>query len=216
MPIPLPRLFVTGTDTEVGKSVVTACLAAPFHGSAHAAKIVASGVEVPPGEDATLLGFAAGHPPEVFATFRAPLSPQRAAALEGRAVDVAQLSTWLRSRTGDPLLVEGVGGWLVPIAPGFHVPDAARIIDAPVLVVAADRLGVLNHTLLTCRAIRAAGMELAGVVLNRGVPGDASSDHNLDDLCELLDVPVVPLGAVDVTRLESLDAAGTALWADLA
>src|SRR5687768_2946774 len=83
------RLFVTGTDTGVGKTVVTACLAAAARrrGSVVACKPVASGV--PPGqagEDAELLGRCAGHPPLVLAAFEAPLSPHRAAMLEGRQV----------------------------------------------------------------------------------------------------------------------------------
>ncbi|MEZ4317684.1 MAG: dethiobiotin synthase [Myxococcota bacterium] len=209
-------LFVTGTDTEVGKSVVTACLAAGRPAGAHAAKLVASGVDAFPGEDAALLARAAGHPPSVYTTYTAPLSPHRAAALEGRPLDLDGFLQWLSALRGDPLLVEGVGGWTVPLTPGFAVSDAARHLGAPVLVVAADRLGVLNHTLLTCRAVRDDGCTVRAVVLNQGVPGDGSSRFNLDDLRDLLDVPVLPLPSVDPADLASLAAAGRALWADLA
>ncbi len=219
----LPRLFVTGTDTEVGKTVVTACLAAAFPERARAAKVVASGVapnDPTGGEDAALLAFAAGHPPSVFATFEAPVSPHRAALLEGRTLDPAMLTGWLRGLRGNPLLVEGVGGWRVPITPDFDVCDAARVVDAPVLVVAADRLGVLNHTRLTIEAIRADGFEVAGVVLNRGVatrsPGDdPSTTSNLEDLRTLLDVPVLPCERVETDDREALGSLGRALWLDL-
>ncbi|MCB9673894.1 MAG: dethiobiotin synthase [Alphaproteobacteria bacterium] len=210
------KRFVTGTDTEVGKTVITACLAAAHRGRAHAAKIVASGVDTPPGDDAALLGFAAGHDPDVFATWSAPLSPHRAAALEGRPLDVEAFRRWLVGLRGDPLLVEGVGGWRVPLTRALHVPDVARMLGAPVLVVAADRLGVLSHTLLTCESIRAAGLELAGVVLNRGVPGDGSSAYNHDDLVALLDVPVVVAPPVDPSDPADLARVGRALWAGLA
>jgi dethiobiotin synthetase len=219
----LPRLFVTGTDTEVGKTVVTACLAAAFPERARAAKVVASGVapaDATGGEDAALLGFAAGHAPTVFATFEAPVSPHRAAILEGRDLEVPLLTAWLRGLRGNPLLVEGVGGWRVPITPAFEVRDAARVVEAPILVVAADRLGVLNHTRLTVEAIRADGFEVVGVVLNRGgapLPPevDPSTTSNLEDLRSLLDVPVVPCGPVDRTDRHAMGTLGRALWRDL-
>jgi len=208
--------FITGTDTEVGKTVVTACLAAAFHGTALAAKTVASGVELPPGEDAALLGFAAGHPAQVFQTWAAPLSPHRAAALEDRPLDVPAFLAWLSALHGAPLLVEGVGGWTVPLSPELAVPDVARRLGAPVLLVAADRLGVLNHTLLSARAIQADGLRLAGVVLNRGLPGDPSSQYNLDDLRTLLQVPVAVCPTVDLSSVDAMAAVGRVLWADLA
>jgi len=196
------RLFITGTDTEVGKSMVTACLAASARatvgpGGVVAAKPVASGVEPGrAGDDAELIAAAAGHAPRVFATYQAPVSPHRAARLEGRPVDDAALLAWLGDLQAPNVLVEGVGGWRVPVTETLHVVDLARAVAAPVLVVAADRLGVLNHTLLTVEAVRRDGLAVAGVVLNRGAGAnaeDASLPHNLDDLRELLDVPVAAL-----------------------
>ena len=219
----LPRLFVTGTDTEVGKTVVTACLAAAFPETAHAAKVVASGVgptDPPGGEDASLLAFGAGHAPSVFATFTAPVSPHRAAVLEGRRVETPVLTAWLRNLRGNPLLVEGVGGWRVPITPDFEVRDAAEVVGAPVLIVAANRLGVLNHTRLTVESVRADGFRVVGVVLNSGIAPQGSEDDpsttsNLEDLRELLDVPVVPCGRVNPADRDAMGALGRALWRDL-
>lgn len=209
------RWFVTGTDTGVGKSVVTACLGAARRGAVVAAKPLASGVDEGVGEDAALIGWAAGHPPQVHTVYREPLSPHRAARIEGRPLDVPALTAWLAGLHADTVLVEGVGGWRVPLADGWAVPDLARASGGPVLVVAADRLGCLNHTLLTCEAVRTYGARLAGVVLNRGVAPDLSSRWNLEDLRELLDVPVAVLERVDPTDLHALASAGRGLWEDL-
>lgn len=222
MPGPGSRWFVTGTDTEIGKSVVTACLAqaARRWGSVVAAKPVASGVEPgTAGEDAELLGAAAGHPPLVLRTWRAPLSPHRAALAEGRPVDPEALDGFCRGLAADTVLVEGVGGWRVPLRADhvrYEVRDLARATGGRVVVVAADRLGVINHTRLTVEAVRADGLNLAGVVLNRGV-GDASEarSSNLDDLRLLIDVPVAVLEALDVGDPAAREAAGAGLWADL-
>ena len=195
------RLFVTGTDTGVGKSVVTACLAeaARARGTVVACKPVASGVDDGAGEDATLLGEAAGHPPLVYATFRAPVSPHRASREEGRVVPVSILGE-IRRLQADTVLVEGVGGWRVPICleTGLWVEHLARATGGPVVVVAADRLGVLNHALLTVEAVRADGLEVAAVVLNGGAaPADASRASNRSDLAELLGLPVLAVPTID-------------------
>jgi dethiobiotin synthase len=209
------RLFVTGTDTDVGKSVVTACLAqaARRTGTVVAAKPVASGVAPgTAGEDASLIAAAAGHAPVCFAAFAALLSPHRAARLEGRAPpgslldDVAALS-------GDTVLVEGVGGWRVPLGGGWWNEDVALAAGAQVVVVAADRLGVLNHTLLTIDAVRRAGLQVAAVVLNRGACAeDVSRAHNLDDLRELTGLPVAVLAPLDPGDEAARAEAGSQLW----
>jgi len=207
------RIFLTGTDTGVGKTVVTACLAQALraHGTVLAVKPVASGVPVgTAGDDAALLGAAAGHAPLCLAAFEAPVSPHRAARIEGRALPPTLLAD-VRGLAADHVLVEGVGGWRVPLGDGVWTADLARTCDA-VLVVAADRLGVLSHTLLTVDAVRQAGLPVAGVVLNRGAaPADASRPFNLDDLRDLLDVRVIPLEALDPTDAVAREQAGERL-----
>ena len=210
------RLFVTGTDTHVGKTVVTCCLAraAAARGTVSAAKPVASGVRPgTPGEDAEQIAAHAGHAPRVFATYEAPLSPHRAALLEGRSLDADALRAWVAALGADTVLVEGVGGWRVPIRldPPLWVVDLARAAGGPVVIVAPDRLGVLNHTLLTVEAVRADGLAVAAVVLNRGVPADDSRRTNLDDLSALAGVPVVPFPAVDLGDERAVRNAGAAL-----
>lgn len=187
-------LLITGTDTNVGKTVVTAALAAALARAGtrvRALKPVASGVpRGEPGEDAARIAAAAGHAPASFLRLVAPLSPHRAAALEGAELDPAALLAWVRANEGDVTLVEGAGGWEVPFTPTWRVSHLAAALGWPVLVVAADRLGVLNHTLLTVDAVRRAGLSVAGVVLTGPAPAVGSDDvspaSNHDDLRALL------------------------------
>ena len=176
------------------------------------------------GDDAEALGRAAGHEPRVYATFEAPLSPHRAAALEGRPVSDDVL-TWIAALRGDVVLVEGVGGWRVPVRadPPLWVADLARATGGPVVIVAPDRLGVLNQALLTAEAVRRDGLTVAAVVLNRGAapalgrePHDPSRAWNEADLRALLDAPVVTFDRLP-TGGEAADddvvaAAGAAVW----
>jgi dethiobiotin synthetase len=179
------RLLITGTDTEVGKTVVTAALAAAIPGVS-ALKPLASG-SAPPGEDALMLARAAG-----------------------MHLDWPGLLNWIRGFEA-PVLVEGVGGFAVPLDRHHRVSDLAVALGYPVLIVAANRLGVISHTLLTVEAILSRGLPLAGVVLNT-VPGGATpplSHWNLSDLRREVPGPVVSFPTVhtDAERL----AAGRAL-----
>ena len=216
------HLFVTGTDTEVGKSVVTAVLAASAIGPISALKPIASGVT--PGEsgsDARLLGYAAKHAPEELFTWEEPLSPHRAAENSGRSAHLGETLAWIREKPCAQLLVEGVGGWRVPIGWDWGVPELARGLGYPVLVVAANRLGVLNHTLLTLDSIRSSGLRCIGVVLNNVQPPDGpkelSQRYNLEDLRLLCPhLPVVALPYLKSFERPVLEEAGHALRRALA
>jgi len=190
------KLLITGTDTDAGKTVVTAAIAAALRAQGRtvwALKPLATGGP-PPGEDATRIAAAAGHPPQVFQTALTPASPERAFKLAGQPpADWHTLLSWIRGFDEDTL-VEGVGGWEVPLGGGKRVSDLAVALGYPVVVVAGNRLGVLNHTLLTVEAIARRGLPVLGVVLN-SVPGGAAPDlqgWNLEDLRAALPCPVVP------------------------
>lgn len=196
-------LFVTGTDTGVGKTVITAALAAALREAGvgvRALKPVASGVESGPGEDAELLGHSAGHPPLAHTALLAPLSPHRAARMQGRSIDPDAVLAWIGGHRGEVTLVEGAGGWEVPITAEFRMSHLALALGWPVLVVAADRLGVLNHALLTTSAVRAAGCAVAGLVV---VDAPATTGANAADLVELL--PGLPVRRA--RRIAAFDAA---------
>lgn len=219
------RWFVTGTDTDIGKTAVTACLAqaARTRGTVVAAKPVASGVapgSVP--EDAQRIADAAGHPPKYFAAWEPPLSPHRAALLAGDTLDPAALKSWISSHRAETVLIEGVGGWRVPLqcatreVAAIEVSDLALWTEGAVIVVAANRLGVLNHARLTVDAIRADGLQVAGVVLNQVLSGtDLSAQSNFADLSVLLDVPVVIMPHLDLDSPAERAACGAVLWLEL-
>jgi dethiobiotin synthetase len=168
--------FVTGTDTGAGKTVLAAALAAGLAASGRsvaAHKPVLTGLEDAAAEgwprDHELLASVTGRRPEEIAPLRfgPPVSPHLAAALAGVELDPAELVTAAREAGGsaDLLIVEGVGGALVPIAPGFLVRDLAAALALPVLVAARPGLGTINHCLLTLEALRAAGLVVSAVVL---------------------------------------------------
>jgi adenosylmethionine-8-amino-7-oxononanoate aminotransferase len=164
---------VTGTGTGVGKTVLTAALCAALRRGGvdcRAVKAVATGV--PPGtdaEDAILLGAAMGAEASeaVLATFTQPRSPLAAAAAEGQELDVETLARSIEAMAAgcDLLLVEGVGGLLVPLSARQTVRDLLRRLDAGVVIAALAGLGTINHTALTVEAALGAGLRVIGVVL---------------------------------------------------
>ena len=166
-------VFVTGTDTGVGKTVVAAaiCAALAARGERVAAfKPAVSGLDEEPGEfgtDHELLASvaSAGQSPEDVAPWRfgPPVSPHYAAELAGERIEPAQLLA--AARAHELLVCEGVGGLMVPITPGYLVRDLAIDLGLPLVVAARTGLGTINHTLLTVEAARTAGLRVAGVVM---------------------------------------------------
>ena len=155
-------VFVTGTGTGIGKTVVSACLIHRW-GAAYW-KPVQTGADEEPGDGPTvssLTSSAAIHPPRYV--FRAPLSPEGAAALEGAAVALTDFDLPAETR---PLVVEGAGGVLVPLNAQHVMVDLMVRLALPVVLVAATGLGTINHTLLSLAALRARHLTIAGVVLS--------------------------------------------------
>ena len=181
-------LFVTGTDTGVGKTEVAAALVAGWRArglDVGAMKPAQSGVEDGVPTDADLLRAAAGggDPPALVCPYslRAPLAPAVAARLEGVRIEVDRVLDCARalSRRHAALVVEGAGGLLVPLTDEATYADLARMLGLPVLVVARAGLGTVNHVALTCEALAARDLEVAGVVLNRSTAAaDPSEPHN--------------------------------------
>ena len=168
-------LFVTGTDTGVGKTVVAACLCAALAARGvrvAVSKPVVSGLDEPADpdwpHDHELLGGAAGVEPDAVSPWRfgPPVSPHLAAELAGVELRVAELAARrARATPGDVRIVEGVGGLLVPLNERESVRDLAVALGLPLLVAARPGLGTINHTLLTLAAARAAGLHVAAVAL---------------------------------------------------
>jgi dethiobiotin synthetase len=167
-------VFVTGTGTEVGKTIVAAVIArtqAATGATVAVFKPAMSGLEQGGESDASLLRRAAGstQSEDEIAPYRygPPVSPHLGAELVGDQIDPARLEAAVRRAAGraDYLVVEGVGGLLVPLTLGYLVRDFARALGLPVAIAANPGLGTINHTLLTIEAARAVGLEPRLVVL---------------------------------------------------
>jgi dethiobiotin synthetase len=213
----LTGVFVTGTGTEVGKTVVAAAIA---HTLAAAGKTVAvfkpavTGLEEPGEADHELLRRAAGsaQSDEEIAPYRyePPASPHLAAALAGEEIDPGRLRATARvaADSAEAVVCEGVGGLLVPLAPGYLVRDLAVDLGYPVVVAASPGLGTINHTLLTIEAARAAGLEIATVVLTPWPDDPTGIERSNHDT-------IATLGEVEVQALPFLDLADPAGWPSL-
>lgn len=194
----LPRsLFITGTDTGVGKTHATARLLRDWRAQGLdvvAMKPLCCGSRT----DALLLQDACGGAADLNdinpVWLRTPAAPYAAAMIEERTIDLDLIRDRFAALSSRHalVLVEGVGGWRVPIRRDFSVNDLAFEFGLPVAVVVANRLGALNHTLLTVESIRAAGIACAGIILNHIQPGeDPAKATNRAILEELAGVPLL-------------------------
>ncbi len=163
--------FLTGTDTGAGKTHVTRLILEALRGAGIDAvgyKPVSCGDR----EDGVILALASGGLPldDVNPVhLQTPVAPYVACLLENRMVDPKELLSRYRhlAAAHAQVIVEGVGGWEVPLAADYRVSDLAKDLGLPVILVAANRLGALNHILLTVDAIRAKGLACAGIILNQ-------------------------------------------------
>ena len=212
-----PRgVFITGTDTGVGKSVLAAaiCAALVARGERVAAfKPAVTGLDEDPGEwghDHELLASVAngGQSPAEVAPYRygPPVSPHLAAELAGERIEPGRLVSAALDAAGsaDSLVVEGVGGLLVPLTPGYLVRDFAIDLHLPVVIAARPGLGTINHTLLTVEAARTGGLAARGVVLTpwTGDP-DPIALSNRDTVERLAAVSVHVLRLTSPSELSS-------------
>jgi dethiobiotin synthetase len=219
-------LFVTGTGTGVGKTVLSAALLAAIVAAGEpvrAHKPVVTGMDDPPGEwppDHELLARVAGMAPEEVAPLRygPAVSPHLAAELAGEHVDPERIAAAtedaLRSADaqGAVLIVEGVGGLLVPLAEGFTVRDLAARLGLPLVIAASPGLGTINHTLLTLEAARAAGLQVRAVVLTPWPERPAAMEEsNRATIARLGAVEVAALRQVSSTDPAALTGVGSEL-----
>jgi dethiobiotin synthetase len=230
-------LFVTGTGTGVGKTVLSAALLAATSAAGvrvRAHKPVVTGLDEPSDTgwppDHELLASVAGMTPEAVAPLRygPAVAPHLAAALAGETIDPADLIARARAAPGtgadceDPgapdrdddgaLIVEGVGGLLVPLTDEFTVRDLAVALGLGVVIAAPPGLGTINHTLLSIESARAAGLDVRAVVLTPWpeTPGGLERS-NRDTIARLGEIEVVGLGCVSTPTAADLARAGDAL-----
>lgn len=196
--------FVTGTDTGVGKTLFACALVHAFSAAGQRAagmKPVAAGAERRAGvlenDDVRALKAAAGLDlPDALVNpycFEPPIAPHIAAAEAATAIELERIHAAYRELAGrlDCVVVEGAGGFYVPLGAGIDTCDLARTLDLPVILVVGLRLGCLNHALLTAAAVRAAGLELAGWVANHLDPEMARVEENVSALKERLRAPLI-------------------------
>lgn len=215
--------FVTGTDTGVGKTVLTAAIVSALRAQGvalRALKPVITGLEDSAGplwpHDHELLARVAGASAEetMLVGYGPAVSPHLAGALARRPVELGPLVAAIReaARPDMALVVEGVGGLLVPLSEQDDVRDLARTLGLPVLIAARPGLGTINHTLLTLEGARSAGLDVAAVVLTPW-PADPSEleRSNRETIAQRGAVEVATLGFVDRPEAEALAAAAAGL-----
>lgn len=197
--------FITGTDTGVGKTFVTALIASALKGmglTAGVMKPVETGCKrrnnrlVP--EDALLLKQAASSPASLTLicpyAFNAPLSPHIASRLEERRIDLRTIKKSFDKiqKQGDMTLVEGAGGIMTALTQKKTMADLAAYLGLPLIIVAPNRLGAVNHVLLSIEAVRIRGLRIEGVILNRpDARRDSSQRYNKESIEEISGVKVL-------------------------
>ena len=213
----LSGVFVTGTGTEVGKTVVAAVIARTL--AARGARVAVfkpavSGLDAGGEPDHSVLRRAAGsdQQDEEIAPYRygPPVSPHLGAELAGETIDPARLVRLARAAAedADHLVCEGVGGLLVPLTLGYLVRDFARELAMPVVIASSPSLGTINHTLLTIEAVRAVGLEPKLVVLTPWPGGPTAIERSNREAIERL-------GGVRAAPLEWLDLDTPDAWPPL-
>lgn len=207
---PRNGVFITGTDTEVGKTFVGSALIAAARAKGRRVgvmKPIAAGAEVTPtglrNEDAlSLLAAARGTATDTPVAqddyagvnpycFLPPVSPHIAAAEAGVVADIGQIAALARASAAqnDWLVVEGAGGWLAPISPSATVAELAGALGLPVVLIVGLRLGCLNHAQLSVREIHRSGLPFAGWVANEIDPQMLRLEENVSTLSERLGTP---------------------------
>ena len=224
-------VYVTGTDTGIGKTFVSASLLSALSSAGMRVvgmKPVASGCELTSdglrnGDAMTLLALSHGKPDYALVNpfaLRVPIAPHIAAREAGLEILLEPINAAFAalSTNADCIIVEGVGGWCAPLSDMLMQRDLVRSLRLPVILVVGLRLGCINHALLSARAIAADGCELIGWIGNRIDPHMLRFDENVATLRERLPAPclgILPFAAkADARQIGAhLDAAVTAILA---
>jgi dethiobiotin synthetase len=210
----LRGFFVTGTGTEVGKTVVAAVIAHTLAGEGQRVgvfKPAVTGLDDEGEPDHALLRRGAGSEQDdaEISPYRygPPMSPHLAASRSGEEISPGRLREAARaaSADADALVCEGVGGLLVPLNSDYLVRDLAVDLELPIVVAASPRLGTINHTLLTLAAARAAGLDVAAVVLTPWPEEPSAIEQSNRET-------IAALGEVEVETLPRLDLDSPELW----
>jgi len=212
-------IFITGTDTGVGKTYVASGIAASLRAqgvNVGVMKPAETGCRIRSGDlvpaDALRLAKAAGaHDPLTLINpyrFHKPLAPSVAAELEWRKIKASRIMNAYRAlvRRHDFMIIEGAGGIMVPLSGNYLNLDLAQAIGLPVVVVARPGLGTINHTLLTVAALKERGISIAGVVINysdkrRQGPAEETSHRVIEKISRVPVLGIVPYRAREFRRI---------------
>lgn len=200
----MSAFFITGTDTEIGKTFVTCTLLHAARARGHRAvgmKPIAAGAEMVNAEfineDAARIRAAGSFDPGLALLnpycLASPIAPHIAAAEEDIRIEprkILDAFAALRSQA-DVVLVEGVGGFRVPLGDDYDSADLARDLGVPVILVVGMRLGCINHALLTAEAVAARGLQLVGWIANQVDPAMLRFEQNLDALVARVPAPLL-------------------------
>ncbi|MDE3207857.1 MAG: dethiobiotin synthase [Pseudomonadota bacterium] len=213
--------FITGTDTGIGKTLIASGLIRALVQTGirvtamkpvAAGSVERSGVEIWEDVDALSRAASVNFPDEFCSPyrFRLPVAPHLAAKIEGIRMDMGVLQEALTvlGKESDRVVVEGVGGLMVPFNDGLTMADVALLMGLPVILVVGIRLGCINHALLTYEAIVKRQIPLCGWIANMLDPDMLVADENVDSISELLGCP--PL--IRVPRLAHLDLEPPGNW----
>jgi len=206
----MTHFFITGTDTDVGKTIVTGALLRSLLDAGHNAAAVkpiqtgctetANGLQA---DDVTIYGrlaaphFPEGYPDLCCRKFIPACSPHLAARMAGEELNLDELLHDISDigKDYDPILVEGAGGVHVPLGNGHSILDLMKRLAFPVIIVADNKLGMVNHTLLTIEAVRNQGLEIAGLIINNTTPASKADafirKDNIDTVTKYGDVSVL-------------------------
>ena len=223
--------FISGTDTGVGKTVVTACLLALYHKRSvdlGVMKPMETGIDPEcsseANSDAKFLLAVSGNQDALEEVcpirLQPPAAPLQAARMTGQTIAIDSiLENFRKLQTRhDQILVEGVGGLMVPLKPDYFITDLIRDMDLPLIIVSRLTLGTLNHTLLTLKTAQSTGIEIAGVILNRSdnsplndvEKGQANLIHELSGVPVIGECPFI--NPVSVERFDNQLAEKIAHW----
>jgi dethiobiotin synthetase len=214
-------VFVTGTGTEVGKTVIAAALARTHAASGERVAVfkpAVSGLDdcarsgIEPDHELLRRAAGSGQSDDEIAPYRygPPVSPHLGAELAGESIEPARLREAAAAAAdgADFLVCEGVGGLLVPLTLGYLVRDLVRDLELPTVIAAPPGLGTINHTLLTIEAARGAGLDVAGVVLTPW-PGEPSAVESSNREA------IAALGKVSVETFERVGVREPNAWPSL-
>lgn len=215
-------LFVTGTGTEVGKTVVASAIARTLAARGRRVAVLKPAVsgldehrrgeapspDVPPDHELLRLAAGSGQDDAEIAPYRygPPVSPHLAAEMAGERIQPSRLlaAAHAAAERAEVIVCEGVGGFLVPLTRGYLVRDFARDLGLPVAIAASPGLGTINHTLLTIEAVRAAGLDVRGVVLTPWPARPSSVERdNRETIARVGGVRVEALAELELSRPDS-------------